>query len=66
MTGKNMSWFNFRIILIVYGWKIYIEIQNVITVSKYGSVQWLDFIRFLSLYDQVALHKPQHASKTNT
>ena len=56
-----MSWFNFRIILIVYGWKIYIEIQNAITVSK-----WLDFIRFLSLYDHFALHKPQHASKTNS
>ena len=61
MTGKNMSWFNFRIIFIVCGWKIYIEIQNFITVSK-----WLHFIRCFSLYDNFALHKPQHASKTNT
>ena len=41
-----MSWFNFRITVIVYGWKIFIEIKNAINVSKYGSVQCLDFIRF--------------------
>ena len=56
-----MSWFNFRIILIVYGWKIYIEIQNVRTISK-----WLHLIRFFLLYDHFELHKPQHASKIIT
>ena len=54
-----MSWFNFRIILIVYGWKIYIEIQNVRTVL-------VTFDKIFLLYDHFELHKPQHASKIIT
>ena len=57
MTGKNMSWLNFRITFIVYGWKIVIEIKNAIIISKKCPV-----VRFynISFYYMIIPHYINH------